>query len=236
MTLRPFFSFYGSKWHLAPKYPAPMYDTIIEPFAGSAGYSLRYPERQVILIEKDPIVAAIWRWLISANPDQIASLPEPKQGESLDDYDLSQEARWLMGFWVNQTGSRPNTKVTKFGAFTHPGGRNRCEAYIDRALSQVESIRHWTIIEADYTSAPASQATWFVDPPYQREGKKYRFGSDQLDYASLGAWCEKLPGQSIVCENLGADWLPFKPFSRLEGTTYRGKRVISQEAVWLNET
>ena len=96
--LRPFFSFYGSKWRLAPRYPPPRYATIIEPFAGSAGYSLRYPEREIILIDKDPIVAGLWRWLISASPDDILSLPVLKRGESLDDYEMPREARWLMGF------------------------------------------------------------------------------------------------------------------------------------------
>jgi hypothetical protein len=41
-TVRPFFSFFGSKWRVAPHYPAPERDLIIEPFAGSAGYSLRH--------------------------------------------------------------------------------------------------------------------------------------------------------------------------------------------------
>jgi hypothetical protein len=31
--LRPFFPYYGSKWSLAKRYPAPRYDRIIEPFA-----------------------------------------------------------------------------------------------------------------------------------------------------------------------------------------------------------
>jgi len=34
------FSYYGSKSKLAQHYPTPKYDTIVEPFAGAAGYSL----------------------------------------------------------------------------------------------------------------------------------------------------------------------------------------------------
>lgn len=45
MTLHPFFPYYGSKWSLGPLYPAPRHDRIIEPFAGSACYSLHHPER-----------------------------------------------------------------------------------------------------------------------------------------------------------------------------------------------
>lgn len=59
--LRTFFNFYGGKWKAAPTYPAPKHDTIIEPFAGGAGYSLRHHERQVVLIDRDPVIAGIWR-------------------------------------------------------------------------------------------------------------------------------------------------------------------------------
>ena len=53
-TMRPFFGFYGGKWRDAPKhYPFPEHDTIVEPFAGSAGYSVRYSDRNVILGEKE---------------------------------------------------------------------------------------------------------------------------------------------------------------------------------------
>jgi len=48
----PFFGYYGGKFRAAPHYPAPLHKTIIEPFAGSAGYAMRHYERQVILIEK----------------------------------------------------------------------------------------------------------------------------------------------------------------------------------------
>ena len=37
--LLQFFSFFGSKVALAKNYPQPKYDAIVEPFAGSAGYS-----------------------------------------------------------------------------------------------------------------------------------------------------------------------------------------------------
>src|SRR5690348_5384455 len=60
LKLMPFFSFYGGKWRAAPKYPAPLYDTIIEPFAGSAGYAVRHYEKRVLLCEKDPVIAALW--------------------------------------------------------------------------------------------------------------------------------------------------------------------------------
>ncbi|MFL6862652.1 MAG: hypothetical protein ACJ8DZ_06610, partial [Allosphingosinicella sp.] len=57
-------------------YPAPRYNTIIEPFAGSAGYSLRYHERTVILYEIDPVVVAVWKYLIGVTPREILAIPD----------------------------------------------------------------------------------------------------------------------------------------------------------------
>ena len=49
------FYYYGRKKQMAKHYPSPNYDTIIEPFAGSAAYSLFGDnwQKNVILIEKD---------------------------------------------------------------------------------------------------------------------------------------------------------------------------------------
>jgi hypothetical protein len=74
------------------------------------------------------------------------------------------------------------------------------------------------IIEGDYTDAPDIKATWFVDPPYhvngrpQQRGMGYAEGcnSDSLDYEALAKWCRRRRGQKIVCEQAGADWLPFE--------------------------
>lgn len=52
-AMRPFFGYYGGKWRDAVKnYPAPEHAVIVEPFAGSAGYALRYPDRKVVLCER----------------------------------------------------------------------------------------------------------------------------------------------------------------------------------------
>jgi site-specific DNA-adenine methylase len=52
----PLFKWFGSKWLSAKTLPIPICDTIIEPFAGGAGYSLRYFDKKVILAEKNPMV------------------------------------------------------------------------------------------------------------------------------------------------------------------------------------
>jgi hypothetical protein len=69
--MRPFFSFFGSKWHVANYYPAPTHSIIIEPFAGSAGYSLRYPEHQVRLYDADPIICGLRNYLIRVTAEEI---------------------------------------------------------------------------------------------------------------------------------------------------------------------
>jgi site-specific DNA-adenine methylase len=57
LELHPFFSYFGSKYRLAKRYPKPQCDEIIEPFAGSAGYALLYPQKQVYLYEVyEPLV------------------------------------------------------------------------------------------------------------------------------------------------------------------------------------
>lgn len=56
MNLSPFFCYYGGKWRAALKYPKPAFAKVIEPFAGAAGYSLRYPHLDVTLYEIDPVV------------------------------------------------------------------------------------------------------------------------------------------------------------------------------------
>src|ERR1700677_4867140 len=106
MTLRPFFTYYGGKYRIGPKYPKPLHDTIIEPFAGSAGYSLRHPEKQVILYDMNPRIVATWQYLLKTTEKDIYSLPE-----IFDDLrevkNINQEAKWLIGWWCNKGSCEP---------------------------------------------------------------------------------------------------------------------------------
>ena len=54
----PLFKWFGSKWLSSKHYPAPEHDVIFEPFAGSAGYSLRHHEKQFVLIKGDQFAGA----------------------------------------------------------------------------------------------------------------------------------------------------------------------------------
>lgn len=231
--LRPFFSFYGGKWRDTPKYyPPPVHDTIVEPFAGSAGYSLRYPERRVILCEIDPVIAGVWEYLIQVDPDEILAIPDVPDDGSVDDLDIPEEAKWLVGLWLNRGTSRPRKRPSKWMRDRIRPGSFWGERVRNTIASQVESIRHWEIHNCSYQDCPYSdEATWFVDPPYQVAGKHYRFGPEALDFATLAGWCQSRPGQVIVCENDGADWLPFQQLASTK-TTRRKSR--SKEVYWLD--
>ena len=79
-----------------------------------------------------------------------------------------------------------------------------------RIALQVDRIKHWQVIEGDYTTAPDIEATWHIDPPYNNKpGKYYPYQPDS--FADLGQWCTTRKGLVMVCENDGAEWLPFKP-------------------------
>lgn len=213
-------------------YPAPKHSTIIEPFAGAAGYALRWGvDRDVVLVEKYTTIAAIWRWLISADPIEVRSIPEV---DSVDDLPVwvPQPARWLVGFAMNSASAAPRRTMSS-GLRRLRAKGNRYEGWSpamrERVASQVTQIRHWQVIEGDYTAAPDVEATWFVDPPYEQAGKYYVHGSRGIDYAHLARWCRSRRGQTIVCEQAGATWLPFRDIGAFHaGPISRS----SKEAVW----
>jgi hypothetical protein len=235
-TLYPFLSFYGSKWRSAARYPAPEYKTIFEPFAGSAGYSLRYPDRRVVLIEKDPRLAGIWRFLIRARPSDVLALPLMDLDASISDLpECDPDGRELIRAWL-QGGSRNGKNSFSSMAKSCLKKNSLTPAFWGRACrsriaAQVDAIKHWTIIEGDYSSAPDEVATWFVDPPYNNAaGRVYRF--HKLDYSKLGSWCCDRRGQVLVCENVGASWLPFKPLYETSNNWNTGAVKKSGEVLW----
>ena len=243
LHLRPFFTFYGGKWRCAPRYPPPRHRTIVEPFAGSAGYSLRHAHRQVILVERDPAIAATWRYLLHETPAGILALPDIRMDETVDDLPVCEEARLLIGWWLNNGSSLPKRRPSAWmrrdraqggPGWTTGGGRLAWGRRVrERIAAQLGAVRHWTLIEGDYTDAPDVEATWFVDPPYSVAGRHYRYGSARLDYGALADWCRSRQGQAMVCENVGADWLPFQPFLDVQarGAGHDGR--VSHEALWV---
>jgi len=73
----------------------------------------------------------------------------------------------------------------------------------------VGKIKHWKIFNESWENARADKpATYFIDPPYRKLAREYK--KSKVDYEALARWCLSLRGQVIVCEILGAGWLPFK--------------------------
>lgn len=238
--LRPFLSYYGGKWKIAPRYPAPAHRTIVEPFAGGAGYSLRHYRREVILVERDPRIAGIWRYLIGASPSDVLALPLLDLEQSIDDAPpCDPDGRELIRAWLQggaRNGKNTFSTMAKNNLRLNPNTPAfwgaACRA---RIAEQVIHIKHWHVIEGSYADAPDVEATWFVDPPYNNAaGSVYRFNNSGIDFAALGAWCEGRAGQAIVCENVGADWLPFSPLLET-ANNWNGDTKRSGEAIWCSD-
>lgn len=226
--MRPLLSYYGSKWRLARAghYPPPIHGRIIEPFAGGAGYSQKYADLEVTLIDAyEPLVQA-WQYLIGASRAELLTLPLLAQGETVDEHTWPCEgARYMVGYWLNPGCAYPCKQLSSFADY----GKSSvwCEETRASVAELAERVRHWEVIHGDYSDAPDVEATWFVDPPYQgRAGTHYKHGSEKLDYTKLGEWCQGLLGQVIVCESDAATWLPFEPLVTQSGTRGYSKEVI----------
>jgi hypothetical protein len=222
----------------------PKHGTIIEPFAGSAAYACKHWDRDVVLVDRNPVIAGLWKWLTRVSSEEILALPLlTERGASVDALDIPQPAKWLIGFWCNKGHATPCRTITTTWGTKYPEQFWHKEMRA-RVAEQVARIRHWRVLDlSSYAEIPNELATWFVDPPYtgirssrrrgggriehRPVGDRYPFGAKGIDYAHLGAWCRERFGQVIVCENLGATWLPFGPFR-----VVRGLGKISTEAVW----
>lgn len=241
--MHPFFTFYGGKYRAAPHYPDPQFGTIVEPFAGAAGYSVRHHARRVILVERDPNVAATWRYLLRVSPAEVLALPDLAPGQSVDDLAVCPEARLLIGWYCGRGLAAPRKTqsvwISNHISGMYGNGPSPCIAWgsaiRQRIAAQVGYIRHWTIIEGTYRDAPDIEATWFIDPPYAVAGKHYRFGASTIDYGDLADFCRERQGQVMVCENEGATWLPFRPFRSIKASEGKYGGKVSREALWTNE-
>ena len=237
--LRPFFKHFGSKWLLSRKLPPPAFDTIIEPFAGGAGYSLRYGHgRTVVLVDADPAVVALWSYLIRTPAQEIRHLPVRPvlEGADIREMGLDPTALLLIQRWLTPQGSTSNWRITpnlRAWAETKPGSTWSVRTR-DRIATQVEYIRHWQVCLGDYRDAPNIEATWDIDAPYQNNGRGAKaYGSRIQDYGALASWCRSRQGQVFVHEQAGAAWLPFRPLlDTPTGRIARGQRTRRVEALW----
>ena len=217
------FSYYGGKSKIIKYYPEPIYDTIIEPFAGSARYSLRFFEKNYWLNDSYKIISDIWNWIINLTPKDIAGIPELHKGDDLRNLDIDPIVRSFLGFVINSGVAYPHNVVTKWCEEKKEFIRHKA-----RLLKYCGKLTHWKVTNLDYLELPDIEATWFIDPPYQNGGDRYI--KKDIDYNKLAEWCLSRKGQVIVCENSSADWMPFKPLKELYG---QKKKTL--EVIWYKE-
>ena len=209
------FSYYGTKKKLSKNYPKPSYGTIIEPFAGAAMYSLFDDnwKNEVILNDKYDKVFNAWNYLINkATLSDIKGLPKLTQGLKLNDLNLSEDEKDLLGFYANPSSAVPKKTVTKRGEISW-------ERHHNFLINNLHKIKHWKVYNKSYDELDNIKGTWYIDPPYEKQGIYYKHNSKTINYKELGEWCLSRKGEIIVCENMGATWLDFKPLVDLIGQT-----------------
>lgn len=219
-NLKPFFTYYGGKYRIAPRYPRPELNRIIEPFAGAAGYSLRHFKKEVILYDVNPKIVSTWDYVINCSERDIKKLPDKIAGD-IRELKLSDNAKNIIGFWLNKGSTAPRNMPSRW---MRDGTRPNSfwgPAIKKRIITQKPFIKHWKVFQESYKNIPYEIATWFIDPPYfGKAGRLYTY--NEIDYAHLAEWVQSRWGQIIVCEGPEARWLDFKPFHLAEGL--RGSR------------
>ncbi len=218
-------SYYGSKSIIVDLYPSPKYDKIIEPFAGSARYSLKYFDRDILLVDKYEVIIDIWKYLQKCSPSDILGLPRFKKGDKISEFNLSEEEKLFCGMMAGVASTSPRNTVSMFSADQN-GSKNKMQ----RIADSLYKIKHWEFECKDYNDINNEQATWFIDPPYQFGGYAYKY--NKIDFKLLSIYCQERKGQVIVCENTKADWMPFRSLSKMRGANMK----FTTEAIWTNSS
>jgi len=221
------FSYYGSKSKIVQYYPSPTCDKIIEPFAGSARYSLRYFDKDVLLVDKYKVIVDIWHYLQRASQKDILGLPTIKENDCVANYkSLSEIERKFVGFYI-KTGQPTAAIKPSNRTIIH---RPKLQDYQKQNIaSNLYKIKHWKIIHGSYENLENENVTWFIDPPYEYGGHSYKESNKNLDFNSLANWCKSRNGQVIVCENTKATWMNFIPVIQTKGSRFK-----TTEAIWTN--
>lgn len=215
---------------MAASYGQPRFDTVIEPFAGSACYSTFWEPREVLLYDIDTEICLLWDYLINCSEKDIAAIPECF--ETIEEINALQPPvstlvkRWI--WFAETTEGRKSLRFhKKYRKSTNAG--TWTAAARSRIIRQLPKIRHWKIEQCDYRNIPNREAHWHIDPPYNsKAGQSYRHGSKDIDFSHLSQWCKEREGTADVCEKAGANWLPFTPLKTQVNTW----RTSFQEVIY----
>lgn len=229
--MRPFFSYYGAKWQGAKHYGPPRSDLVIEPFAGSACYSTRWCPQKVKLYDVSDDICQIWDFLISCSTNDLEQIPDQIHNDDLEK--LPENIQKLLGFWIAKGRVTPSKTTSPW--YDKYKNSKDCRVWgtsvKNRIIEQKPLIQNWEIQQLSYDEIPMQKAHWHVDPPYQGPpGRRYKH--DQITFGHLSLWCRQLPGDVDVCENVGANWLPFKPLYSVVSSRGKVNGKMSHEAVW----
>ncbi len=230
--MQAFFSWYGSKWMGAKRFGKPMLDVVVEPFAGSACYCTYWEVQHALLYDIDENICKLWDFLINCSEDDIRRIPD--EFTNADEYlALPDDTRRLVGFWVGYARTKPATKPSpwyyKQKEIAHYNARTWGTRSKEIIIRQKPYIKKWKIEQLSYEKIPDHHAHWFIDPPYNNKAGQAYTHCD-IDYAHLAEWCKSRSGMIQVCENEGADWLPFtNPYEINSAASSRKK---SREVIW----
>ena len=218
-----------------------MFDRIVEPFAGGAGYSLRHAHNKVILCETDQHVFKLWRWLIHEATDRdILDIPiSIPEGTDIRTLGLSDGQALLLKSWQRTNNVGNCWTISPWG--NKPGQWTANTR--SRVSSEVECVKHWHILPDGLLTMRLKRLqplTWFIDPPYQYN---YQYKALPLDYAALADTVRSLRGQTIVCEarhpktDEKPTWLPFDDWgSRITSRRKEGEHTHSRELLFTNKS
>jgi hypothetical protein len=236
----PLFKWFGSKWMNARYCPKPSHSTVIEPFAGGAGYSLRYADRSVILAEVNDHVYDLWKWLIEdATAQDVADIPlDLEVGYDITSLPLSYGQKLLLKNWQRTNNVGDCWTVSPWGNKPGQWTANTRK----RVAKDISCVSHWqvsrdgfTLLESDLSDR--QDITWFIDPVYQYN-YTYRLKTP-FPYDRLASAVSKLKGEVIVCEAVcpktGATptYLPFTYFrSSVTSRRAQGNHTHSKELLY----
>ena len=217
------FKYYGGKKALVKHYPTPIYDKIIEPFAGSAQYALLYWKKDVLLVDKDESIINMWLYMQNSSPKEILKFHNLQKGQNINELNLDKYEKSFLSHLTNLSGLKRNT-ITSLG-YVHL----KRQLYV--ISKQLYKIKHWNIIHDDYINMKNEQASWFIDPPYQIGGDQYSCSNKHINYNELANYCKTRKGQVIVCENSNCDnWLDFTYLTDTNGLIKK-----THEVIWTND-
>jgi hypothetical protein len=231
VRIHPLFKWFGSKWSSGRLYPEPQLPTIIEPFAGSAGYSLNHADKQVHLWDTHPRIAELWGWLIQeATQALVLDIPlNVPEGTDVRSLGLSAGQALLLRMWQRTNNCSECWTISKWG---HLPGQWTANTRA-RVAEEVTAIKHWR-----FGLPWGAIATYHVDPPYLFN---YRYGAKPFSYDELAQHLLALPAacQIMVCEAAHPKtgeipgYLPFEHFARrVTSRRAEGNHTHSSELMW----